>query len=503
MRRRRATHSALALLLCLGLASGNPLAAQSPRAPAGVVAALSLDPPEATPPIGPPPTAGPSKPVRLRTGGVPAECEALLALDDPTAVDCWLRHFPKVAGAIRWEFVGARGRRVLAWPEWDEEARGSVRVAFAAARRWKAGGMKGWTAPMASEPPINREAPHVDDRSVATVFDGGTAWILFSSHVGLSLAAEMGGWMPWSIRGYDAAALADLYDASESMFIYDREDGGPDDTVFPGYAARGVVTPTHPTVSYRFLHDRGLLRDSPLATITAVLEWSRRHLTLAFHLGDPAAHLPRKHHQAYWHYAGKAPLVSILSGTRLADAEWQKEFPRPPLPPRPQHWTAGCAMTTDAYTWLLRVANVPVRRAGARATCGHVAPYFSSEGLYLSHGDDAYDEMVKTASFSTELLLVRAPMWKAWFPDGEGTAWCWNVGRRVQDLNINLPSEHLVGEHCEDVLNATPRDESRVLSAFRNLYTLDQLEKAHLWSRLSDRALASKMESCVRLRSGR
>ena len=503
MRRRRAARhvlpALLALLLWPGLGGRRPAAAQPPQSPAGVMAAFSFEPPDA-PRVGAKPTATPGiGDIRLGSRYVPAECRSRAELGDPTLLDCWLEHFPTVAAAIRWEFVDARGRHVRSWPEWDEAARAGVRNAFVHAREWHATGMKAWNGPLAGEPPVNREAAHVGGTSIATTFDGGTAWILFSAHVGLSLAAEIDGWVPWSIRSYEFAALEDLFDAPGVMFRYDRDDGGPDDTVFPGYSPLGTVTPTHPTVSHRFLRENRLLGDSPLATITAVLEWSRRHLRRAPSLGDRAEadESPRARALAFWQYEGKAPLVALLGGTRVAGTRWQA------LHAQPEHWTDGCAMTTDAYVWLLRAANVPVRRAGSRASCSHVAPFFSAEGLYLSDGDDPYDPMMKTFPYTAEALLVRSALWKAWFPDGGGKPWCWNVGRRVVDLNRRFPSDHLVGLHCEDVLAATPRDQSRVLAAFRGLYPQRQLETEGLWVRLGELASASTADACVRLRAGR
>src|SRR5262245_53257959 len=120
MRRRRATRSALALLLC-----ASPVFPQPAQTPAGVVAALSFDRPgpDRTLPSDAPTATPPTAPVRLRSGFVPEACRARQVLDDPTLVDCWLEQFPRVAAAIRWEFVDTRGPRARAWPDWDEDAR--------------------------------------------------------------------------------------------------------------------------------------------------------------------------------------------------------------------------------------------------------------------------------------------------------------------------------------------------------------------------------------------
>jgi hypothetical protein len=464
-----------------------------------LAAVFSLESAEPPPPRLTLPSATAPAPARIASGFVPPECRALQVADSPRIVDCWLAQFPRVAQSIRWEFKSAGRSTVLAWRDWDEPSREAVRAAFVNAKKWKAGGMSAWPGPAYADPPENHEAAYLGPDSITTVLDGDeAAWPFYATQVGMSLAAELGAWMPWSLRSYDSDALADLFDAPRSMYTYDAADGGAHDTIYAGYSPRGAVTPAHPVTTFRFFTENRLIGASPIETITGVLEWSRKHMQNAVRLApttrkDPA----RSFSEAYWQYTGKAPLSRILSGTRVSDARWAKSFPDA------VSWTEGCAMTTDAFVWLLRAVNIPVRRAGTRATCEHYAPFFSGEGLYLSHGDDPYHPMAKTASFSMERLLVRAPLWNAWFPNAQGEPWCWNVGRRVIDLNLGFPSEHLVGMYCTDTLRGASREKGEVRGAFRNLYTVAQLEQQSLWDRLAIRAETSTAESCVQLRAGR
>jgi hypothetical protein len=491
-------YRAVAVLLAASLGLGARAGAQPPALPSNMVAVLSLEPldPVASSLNSARVTTGPAPaPGRLLSGFVPPECRTLQTADSPKLIDCWLDSFPRIAAAIRWEFTATGRSQIRSWPDWDEDSRQAVRDAFRAARAWRADGMRGWPGATFTEPPVNQEERFLNPDSVATVLDPETAFTLYATHLGFSLATEIWAWVPWSLRSYESDALEDLFDAPQWMFTYDRNDGSTEDTGFAGYSPRGAVTPAHPTTTLRFAVEKGLLGTAPLETITKVLEWSRARMARTFPRTLPGSGLerPLAHHQSFWGYRGKAPLSRILAGTRLPDPRY----------PAVTSWTEGCAMTSDTFAWLLRAVNVPARTVSTQATCGHAAPFFSSEGLALSHGDDPYDALTKTASFSAQLLLVRHPMWKAWFPNSEGDPWCWNVGRRLLDLNVKFPSEHLVGLHCADVLAGATREESRVLETFRNLYTAQKLKDAALWERLALRAETSTAEACVRLRTGR
>jgi hypothetical protein len=474
------------------------LVAQSGALEVTTVAALSLDPVGPSRGLPPAPDGQPIRSTaRLGSGFVPTVCAELQAHDSARLVDCWLGQFPRIAETIRWEFVQPDGRtRIASWPEWDDASRQAVRDAFVHARMWWSGGLRSWPGVPFQDPPENLEQPFLGDQRLVTVLDGPTAaWPLYTAQIGLSLAAEIGRWVPWSLRSYDREALQDLFDAPRNMFVYDTNDGGPDDTVALGYSPRGAVTPPHPTTSFRFLFENRLPAGTPVDTIANVLEWSRRHVQRDWPLTDPLVgdELPIPHGVAFWQYAGKAPVARILAGTRVAD----------PRAREPWSWTHGCAMTSDTLAWLLRAVNIPVRRLDMRGSCPHSTAFFSGENVYLSHGDDPYDVLSSTGSFSARLLLVSARLWQTWFPAGDGEPWCWNVGRRVIDLNFTFPSDYLVGVHCTDVLSGASHDESEVRKAFRNLYTQEQLEGSGLWQRLSERAETSTAPACVAVRAKR
>ena len=490
------------VLLLLAVPLARDAAAQSFLEGRQLAAAFSLKPvepglPRTTAPAG---SAAPAAAaVSVTSGFVPPECRKLYDADSPRLVDCWLAQNPHVAQAIRWEFTGNGASQILSWPEWREESRQPVREAFMNARKWRASGMKTWPGPAYQDPPENKEAASLGPASVTTVLDGETAaWPFFTTQVGLSLAAEMGSWMSWSLRDFDDDALADLFDAPRRMYTYDSGDGSADDTVYAGYSPIGTVTPAFPITSFRFFADNRLIGATPLETVTAVLEWSRKHMQDAVRLSPSATEDPaRLFHEAYWQYPGKAPLARVLAGTRVSDARVSRSFPEA------VSWSGGCATTTDAIVWLLRAVNIPARRAGSPATCNHFTAYFPWAKAYLSHGNDAYHPLAKTASFTMDKLLVPAPIWQALFPKVRSGAWCWNVGRRVIDLNLRDPSDHLVGLYCEDTRAGVARESGQVHAAFENLYSMTQLKQRSLWERLAALAETSNADACVRLRAGR
>src|SRR6185437_10753892 len=63
----------------------------------------------------------PQKPIkphpRPGSGFIPAECKSLKG--SPDLLDCWLEHYPEIAGAIIWEPPGHLPVSPwLGWPEW-------------------------------------------------------------------------------------------------------------------------------------------------------------------------------------------------------------------------------------------------------------------------------------------------------------------------------------------------------------------------------------------------
>ena len=64
----------------------------------------------------------------------------------------------------------------------------------------------------------------------------------------------------------------------------------------------------------------------------------------------------------------------------------------------------------------LRVLNIPVEPVWV---CGHELVYFPTEDLYMDHGDDPYNQVVKASSSPSLNLLIPSATWRARFGSDE------------------------------------------------------------------------------------
>ena len=414
--------------------------------------------------------------VSFKSGYIPAECWYYKWIDSPFLLDCWLEHHPTIAGAIKWLNPDSR-LPTTTWPDWPDWRKDDLRKAYVAASEWYAGGMVTYTGTHVNDVPANLEAPWAGP----TVLDEDTAaWPIYVAHVAFSLAAEIRSWVPWSLRAYDAAELADLFRANPGMFSITK----PPFTVSTGYAVWGSVTPTHPAVTLEFLVQNGMIGGTPRATIARVLDWARwnmRHMMGHGNSDDIAM---------YVQYIGKTPMARMLSGTISTDPTLND--------PNVHHWTPGCYGTTDFLVWLLRVANIPVRSRSDASTCIHTMPFFSAEKLYLSHGDDPYNALMHSAA-PAGLLLVDQPTWHAWFETGNQTTSCNNVGRRNKEISLRYFSATLVGKYCADTLNGLDHASGEVYALYSEVYTVAELEAINLWTRLAAAVPTSTAFQCAPL----
>jgi hypothetical protein len=447
-----------------------------------LVAALNFDRPAYT--ASTQQIIGPAQaPVILRSGFIPLDCGALAAAKSPNLVDCWLDDFPAVAKAMVWVEANGQNELRLAWKDWPEWRKSDLRNVYAAAVKWRDGGMTHWTGTAVDSVPANLEAAWATDGY--TVLDEQTAaWPIYVAHLGFSMAAELHSWVPWSLRDETAQELDDLLRSNKGQMF---EPIGPPFTHATGYSVTNNATPTHPTVTYRFLIDQHLLTSTQRGTIDNVLSWARTNL---WHFNGP----PTPDNQySTWQYTGAPPVARVLSGTIAVNNQYGDD-------PNLHHYTEGCYATTAFLIWLLRAANIPVENEwSSTVTCGHTMPYFPSIHSYLSHGDDPYDQLSQGAPIDS--LLVTEPVWNAWFNTGNATTSCNNVGREPLELAIWYLPDYLVGQYCTDVLNGLDHEHGAVYADYKNLYTVAQLEEDDLWTRLPSRVPTTKAWQCAPLQT--
>jgi hypothetical protein len=144
--------------------------------------------------------------------------------------------------------------------------------------------------------------------------------------------------------------------------------------------------------TYPWLKQALLVGASRPATIGNVLEWMRYNLTHFYGTAeDPNEDFGTD--AAVWQYRGYSPLSRIIGGT--VDSRY-------PLLGS-AHYTAGCHGSTGFLHALLRVLNIPVQPIWV---CGHEMEYFMSEDLYMDHGDDPYNAVVRASDPSLSILLL-------------------------------------------------------------------------------------------------
>ncbi|HEY8245477.1 MAG TPA: hypothetical protein VII68_18570 [Casimicrobiaceae bacterium] len=430
----------------------------------------------------------PQKPIRkpkrpTRSGSIPRPCRRLLG--EAKLLDCWLAQNPKIANAIVWEPTSGDE---VAWPAWSPHMKAALREAWMDARAWHAAGMSHYGGTVVADPPPNQDVPP-ESGPFRTVLDGPTqAWPLYLAIVAQSLAAEIEGWVPWSLRGYADDALPHLL-SGVKMFTRDTDDGGQNDSDHPGgYVLRGPdnmerCTPSHPTYVYKFLIDNDLVDNTPRATIGRVLDWCRANLS--HFQGQFTPQVAENH----WQYRGYPPVRRIIEGTSLLNPQ------NPGSVPPPQHWTAGCWGTSAFLRSVLRSVNIPVTLVWRGS---HTMPHFLGNGRYLSHGDDPYNAFAH-ADYPAEQLLIGQVTFEGWFPfdpqasEAQQTAddatSSLHVGRRVYDLAVWHFSDALLNYYCQDKASGASHANGVVFEKFASHgITLAQLEATQFWQRLDAEA---------------
>ena len=326
----------------------------------------------------------------------------------------------------------------IAWSAWSPAQKDDLNEAYLDAKAWLEEG-----APQASMPigglgdtPANQH-PGVSDPS-GSVLEWVTPaymWKLYVAHVAFALALEVTHTVPWSLADDTDESLRYLFDSSVmgwyltngnfSMGTY----AGPA-VYFPALRAnnRPQTAFAPPMWTYPFLKQAGLVGATRLETIGNVLQWMRLNL---WHFFGPAT---MGNFDAIWQYRGWVPLSKIVSGSVDANNPGYGV----------QHWTAGCHGSVGFLHEVLRAVNVPVQPVWIS---GHELAYFTSEGLYLDHGDDPYNAVVKSHPASPILqLLIDETTYKLWFTTDvtinikDDTSPLWNsalanVGRQAANFH--------------------------------------------------------------------
>ncbi len=329
----------------------------------------------------------------------------------------WLSLNPNVASAIKWQFQPANMSNSyappaetdkIAWASWSQTQKDDLNQAYLDAKAWLAQGAPQAAMPIdgLSDEPVNQNfQSSIDTITVSEWVTPAYMWKLYVAHVGFSLALEITQTVPWRLAGDTDETLRYLFDSSVMAWYLPNGNygmgtyGGAN---FPPLRAnnRPQTAFAPPMWTYPFLRQAGLVGATRLETIGNVLQWMRLDLWHFFGTDDFG------NFNAIWQYRGWVPLSKIVNGTVDANNPGYGF----------QHWTAGCHGSVAFLHEVLRSVNVPVQPVWV---AGHELAYFTSEKLYLDHGDDPYNQVVKShPESSVLLLLIDEPTYESWFtPD--------------------------------------------------------------------------------------
>lgn len=381
----------------------------------------------------------------------PCKCPPKVLLD----LGLWLNEHPNVRSSIIWQ---AMDGTLKPYTDWTQEEKAELQVAA----NMSIDGQSNLV-----DPPPNK-VNLADDQGVLMVLDVSHAWPLYLSYVAESILMEILNKFPWSITSFTSQQL-DLLFNSQKMFIYDPSNNGYEINFF-----HGVCLPAPPKIVRDFFYNIIPNRESKLDIIAQLLDWCRNNL---WHF---IGRFPTANMEDKWQYRGYPPVSRMISGT-----------PQTSLPENGiKHRTAGCWGTVGFLRSVLRIFNIPVDLVHHTFdNRSHALPYFTTEGKYLSHGDDPYNKLSKSIPpFPAEELLINETTYINWFGPGVSEADRFNnVGRKTKELALVYLPSYLLKKHCRDLSLGNTHQNSLVLEIFARYYTVADLEAGNLWNRMDSK----------------
>ena len=384
---------------------------------------------------------------------------------------------PHVAVSLDWQEVDpvTGDVTVRSYHDWTEQQKADLDWAFYVFYTWLDSDLK-YTMPIPPDPPVNMIPPEA--LTIATGLNSQQAWVLYAATVGSSLALEIGGIVPWSVRDYNHDDLLTLF-SSTRMFkageldYYIPDNGGYSPLTFIGHWMGGV-THAIPTNTFSFFVDKDIIRSTQYYTIARILKWGREEMA-HHHLIAGEDPLPMEWMYVFWQYYGAPPVVRMLEGTpRLWDDHVRS-------------WARGCSGVCDFLASALRALNIPAYRLyDAELLAGHTAPVFPTIGHMMSHGDDIYAVRLNFPTMDPsyippEKVLIPMSAFYDWFylqPYRD------NVGRQVYEIAIEYLPNFLMDKYCEDQTSIQAPWELSVYDTFDQIYSYQELLDMGLWERL-------------------
>ena len=351
MKRHHHKKAAIIVTLATILAAQNQPFARTPSKPVGII----------------------KQPIEIPSGSVPAGCKAYVNKGPNAAywlLDCYLSHPSNqvIANNIAWVFNG----QVTSWAQWPAWAKNDLVNTFNDTVAWYKSGMTNYPGVLVKDAPEVINLAYLIDHNGAgaAVYDEATtAWPLYIGHVALNLAAEIYAWVPWSLKNFDNQGIVHAH-APLPLLLEAAINTERRDSVRRWTARRQTrrlsSSSSRPTIS--LARRRRRRSTAPwigrgVSGTRAAAPWATRPCSSSFdHYGPP-------------------PVARVINGTvttcTSTPTDWQVT---------PHNWTAGCPGTSGFMATIFRAVNIPVWQVAAGG--GHISPWFMSEKLYLSHGDD-------------------------------------------------------------------------------------------------------------------
>ena len=410
-------------------------------------------------------------PVEIPSGSVPPAC-APFQYKGPRAasalIDCYLSDpsNQNIAGKISWSF----NNQWTPWSQWPAAKKQDLVLAFINVVDWYNGGMVKYSGALAPDPPqiLNTWYLQKGLGGNPVVDEATVAWPLYTGYIALNLAAEIYAWVPWSIHNFDNVGLDNLFNYSNYYFQCNQFGANGFCVAFDGM-------PANATYTFKFFKTNNLIGANKVDTINRVLDWSRWNL---WHSGGSGYDANLQ----YFNYWGPPPASRVIEGTVTTDPatpyDWKVT---------PHHWTAGCGGTTIFMMNIFKAVNIPLWQTSAGG--GHMTPWFVSEKLYLSHGDDPYSQDAKSDA-PASLIAIDEATYNAWFPANDPVTAAQNTGRRIYELNVTYPSPWVLNLYCYDLANSLDHASGKVFNDyFKKFYTVSQLENLGVWQKLDQKMI--------------
>jgi NOL1/NOP2/fmu family ribosome biogenesis protein len=392
--------------------------------------------------------------------------------ENQSALDDWITDHDRIVEAINWT---VSSDSVANYSDWTAKEKSDLNDIYLK--------VVNNNLDMDNYPPENLYTDYYNS-SYPTMVSREDAWELYLMNIANSIAVERNNKVSWSIlsNDYTHEDLEILFD-SRQFFSFTSYNGKNVYRIVSGQEEKGTgytyytrvgygrVMPSHPQVAMDFFTSEGILSSSRQETIYRLVDWSAvnlRHYTGSFS--------DRQNIEEHWHYIGAIPVDRIIEGTDRKGDNTDEIY----------HLTAGCHGTNDFYISILRNLNIPVRY---QRKAGHATPYFTVDNLFLSHGDDPYNNFYnrKPAIHPKELMLDEQT-WENWFgasnTDEEKLN---NIGRRTTELGVEYLSHYLLQLYCADKSYEKSKEEGQVFEALSNVYDMSELEEMNLWEEMDDK----------------